>query len=135
MKYVKNIEDMEPDVCDRSLRYATKTREQETLRDTYFLIDPENSPSKNLKMGLTTVYTDGKTTGHSHPDHEEIYYVLQGKGRMIVGDDEYEIKTGDSLYVPFGLFHTTYNTGILPLQLLWVTAKDTGISGEDSSKS
>ncbi len=135
MKYVKNIEDMEPDVCDRSLRYATKTREQETLRDTYFLIDPENSPSKNLKMGLTTVYTDGKTTGHSHPDHEEIYYVLQGKGRMIVGDDEYEIKTGDSLYVPFGLFHTTYNTGILPLQLLWVTAKDTGKSGEDSSKS
>lgn len=135
MKYVKNIEDMEPDVCDRSLRYATKTREQETLRDTYFMIDPENSPSKNLKMGLTTVYADGKTTGHSHPDHEEIYYVLQGKGRMIVGDDEYEIKTGDSLYVPFGLFHTTYNTGILPLQLLWVTAKDTGKSGEDSSKS
>lgn len=135
MKYVKNIEDMEPDVCDRSLRYATKTREQKTLRDTYFLIDPENSPSKNLKMGLTAVYTDGKTTGHSHPDHEEIYYVLQGKGRMIVGDAEYEIKTGDSLYVPFGLFHTTYNTGILPLQLLWVTAKDTGKSGEDSSKS
>lgn len=135
MKYVKNIEDMEPDVCDRSLRYATKTREQETLRDTYFLIDPENSPSKNLKMGLTTVYADGKTTGHSHPDHEEIYFVLQGKGRMIVGDDEYEIKTGDSLYVPFGLFHTTYNTGILPLQLLWVTAKDTSKSGENSSKS
>ena len=124
MKYVNNIEDMLPDECDRSLRFATKERQQETLRDTYFLIDPENSPSKNLKMGLTVVYANGKTTGHSHPDHEEVYYVIQGKGKMVVGDAEYEIKTGDALYVPFGLFHTTYNTGILPLQLLWVTAQD-----------
>jgi mannose-6-phosphate isomerase-like protein (cupin superfamily) len=124
MKFVKNIEDMDPDVCDRSLRHATKKREKETLRDTYFLIDPEKSPSKNLKMGYTTVYANGKTTGHSHEDHEEVYYVIQGRGKMVVGDSEYEIKTGDALYVPFGLFHTTYNTGILPLQLLWVTAKD-----------
>lgn len=124
MKYIRNIEDMEPDECDRSLRFATKNRKQETLRDTYFLIDPENSPSKNLKMGFTTVYAEGKTTGHAHKDHEEIYYVIQGRGKMVVGDSEYEIKTGDALYVPFGLFHTTYNTGILPLQLLWVTVKD-----------
>ncbi len=124
MKYVNNIEDMVPDECDRSLRFVTKNREQKTLRDTYFLIDPENSPSKNLKMGLTIVYTDGKTTGHSHKQHEEVYYVIQGKGKMIIEDSEYEIKAGDALYVPFGLFHTTYNTGIFPLQLLWVTTKD-----------
>ncbi len=124
MKYVRNIEEMEPDVCDRSLRYAVKNRKQKTLRDTYFLIDPENSPSKNLKMGFTTVYADGKTTGHSHEDQEEVYFIIQGMGRMVVGDSEYDIKTGDAIYVPFGLFHTTCNTGILPLQLLWVTARD-----------
>jgi len=124
MKYVRNIEDMEPDVCDRSLRYAVKSRKQETLRDTYYLVDPEISPSKNLKMGFTTVYADGKTTGHSHADQEEVYYVIQGKGRMVVGDTQYDVKAGDALYVPFGVFHTTYNTGILPLQLLWVTARD-----------
>ncbi len=124
MKYVKNIEDMEPDTCERSLRFATGDRKDKTLRDTYFLIDPKKCPSKNLKMGMTTVYADGKTTGHDHPNHEEVYYVIQGKGIMVVGDDKYDIKTGDALYVPFGEFHTTYNTGILPLQLLWVTAED-----------
>jgi len=124
MKYVRNIEDMEPDTCKRSLRFVVQKRENQTLRDTYFLIDPEKSPSKYLKMGFTIVYAGGKTTGHSHKAHEEVYYILQGKGKMVVGDSEYEIKTGDALYVPFGLFHTTYNTGILPLQLLWVTAKD-----------
>jgi mannose-6-phosphate isomerase-like protein (cupin superfamily) len=124
MKFVRNIEDMQPDECDRSIRFHTRGMEGKTLRDTYFLIDPENSPSKNLKMGYTIVYPRGKTTGHSHPQNEEIYFVIQGRGKMVVGDSEFEIKTGDALYVPFGLFHTTYNIGIVPLQLLWVTAKD-----------
>jgi mannose-6-phosphate isomerase-like protein (cupin superfamily) len=124
MKYIRNVEDMTPDTCERSLRFATGNRGGETLRDTYFLIDPHECPSKNLKMGLTTVYANGKTTGHEHPNHEEVYYVLQGRGKMVVGEDEYDIKTGDALYVPFGEFHTTYNTGILPLELLWVTAED-----------
>lgn len=127
MKYVQNIETMSPDECERSLRFAVKDRQNETLRDTYFLIDPETSPSKNLKMGFTIVYANGKTTGHAHTDHEEVYYVIQGRGKMVVGDSEYEITTGDALYVPFGLFHTTYNTGILPLHLLWVTAKDESV--------
>lgn len=124
MKHVVNIENMAPDECDRSLRYATAERKGQTLRDTYYLVDPQSSPSKNLQMGLTIVYANGKTTGHSHPDREEVYYVIQGRGRMVVGDSEYDISTGDALYVPFGVFHTTFNTGILPLHLLWVTGKD-----------
>jgi mannose-6-phosphate isomerase-like protein (cupin superfamily) len=125
MRYVRNIEDMAPDTCDRSLRFAVgEDRKGTTLRDTYFLIDPETCSSKKLKMGMTTVYAEGKTTGHEHPDHEEVYFVLQGRGKMIVGEDEFDIRTGDALYVPFGEYHTTYNTGILPLQLLWVTAED-----------
>ncbi len=124
MKYVRNIEDMSPDECDRSLRYAVQHKKGETLRDTYYMVEPGKSPSKNLTMGHTTVYANGKTTGHAHEDMEEVYYVIQGRGRMIVGDCEYDIKAGDALYVPFGVFHTTYNTGIVPLQLLWVTGTD-----------
>jgi mannose-6-phosphate isomerase-like protein (cupin superfamily) len=130
MKYVQNIEDQQPDLCDRSLRNANPDKKGQTFRDTYYLIDPENSPSKNLSMGHTTVYAEGKTTGHKHADMEEVYYVIQGKGRMVVGDSEYDIKAGDALYVPFGQFHTTYNTGILPLQLLWVTGADPSIPRE-----
>jgi mannose-6-phosphate isomerase-like protein (cupin superfamily) len=125
MKFVKNVEEMTPDDDKRSLRFAIRNHPKgETLRDTYYLIDPASSPSKNLKAGYTIVYANGKTTGHSHNDHEEVYYVIEGRGKMVVGDDEFDIKTGDALYVPFGAFHTTYNTGILPLRLLWVTARD-----------
>lgn len=123
MKYLVNIEDKAPDEDKRSLRYAVKNREDETLRDTYFLVDPEDSPSRNLKMGHTIIYPTGKTTGHAHDDMEEVYYVLTGKGTMVVGDDEFPIKAGDAFYVPFGEYHVTYNTGNQPLAILWVTGR------------
>ncbi len=123
MKYLVNIEDMKPDEDKRSLRYAVKNRQGEILRDTYFLIDPEKSPSKNLKMGYTIVYPTGKTTGHSHDDMEEVYFIVSGRGKMVVGNDEFPIQAGDAFYVPFGEFHTVYNTGIEPLKVLWVTGR------------
>ena len=123
MKYLVNIENKTPDVDKRSLRHVVKDRDDETLRDTYFLIDPEDSPSRNLKMGHTIIYPTGKTTGHAHEDMEEVYYILSGKGKMVVGDDEFPVKVGDAFYVPFGEYHVTYNTGNQPLAILWVTGR------------
>jgi len=124
MKYLVNVNDKQPDVDNRSLRHVAKDRKDEILRDTYFLVDPEDSPSKNLKMGYTVIYPTGKTTGHTHPDMEEVYYILTGKGTMVVGDDEFPVQAGDAFYVPFGEFHVTYNTGNQPLAFVWVTGKD-----------
>ena len=123
MKHVVNIEDMSPDEDKRSLRFAVNDRENEILRDTYYLISPESSPSENLTMGQTIIYPTGKTTGHAHDDMEEVYYILSGKGKMVVGDNEFPIKAGDALYVPFGEFHVTYNTGIQPMAVVWVTGR------------
>jgi mannose-6-phosphate isomerase-like protein (cupin superfamily) len=123
MEYLVNIEEMKPDEDKRSLRHAIKERESEILRDTYFLIDPETSPSRNLKMGYTIVYPTGKTTGHAHEDMEEVYFILSGRGKMVIDADEFPIKEGDAFYVPFGAFHVTYNTGIQPLKILWVTGR------------
>jgi mannose-6-phosphate isomerase-like protein (cupin superfamily) len=83
----------------------------------------ENSPTKRLTMGYTTIYPTGSTTGHTHEDMEETYFVISGKGVMVVGEDEFEIEQGDALYVPPGEFHTTYQRGNMPLVVLWVTGK------------
>ena len=52
MKYLKNVEEKSPDVDKRSLRHVVDGRESEILRDTYYLIDPQDSPSKNLTMEI-----------------------------------------------------------------------------------
>lgn len=128
MKYVVNVNDKQPDEDKRSLRYAVKNRESEILRDTYYLIDPEDSPSKNLTMGFTVIYPTGKTTGHAHSDMEEVYYILSGRGKMAIGEDEFPIKAGDALYVPFGEYHVTFNTGNEPMAMVWVTGRDRSLA-------
>ncbi len=122
MKYVVNLQSKEPDEDPRSLRARVADRDRAVLRDTYFLVDPDKGPSKSLKMGCTVIYPTGTTTGHTH-DEEEVYFVISGEGIMQVGDDKFQIKPGDGLYVPPGVFHTTFQTGNLPLTVLWVTGK------------
>jgi mannose-6-phosphate isomerase-like protein (cupin superfamily) len=123
MKCVKNVQSQLPDVDPRSLRAHVCDRDKTVLRDTYYLVNKENSPTQRLTMGYTTIYPTGSTTGHTHEDMEETYFVISGKGLMVVGEDEFEIEQGDALYVPPGEFHTTYQRGNMPLVVLWVTGK------------
>ncbi len=59
-------------------------------------------------------------TPHHHHEMEEIYYILSGRGRMSVDDEECEVCAGDAVYVPRGHRHTLENTGSDPLRLLVV---------------
>ena len=79
MKYVVNVQSKEPDEDPRSLRARVKDRDRSVLRDTYWLVDPETGPSKNLKMGYTVIYPPGTTTRHTHDD-EEVNFVISGEG-------------------------------------------------------
>ena len=124
MKHVVNVaHGREPDTDPRSLRARVENRDKKVLRDTYYLIQADEGPSRRISCGHTTIYPTGSTTGHSHDDMEEIYFVHSGEGIMVVGDDEYPIKAGDCLYVPPGEFHTTIQTGILPLTVVWTTCR------------
>ena len=123
MAFLVNINEVIPDTCERSFRYFAKEKKGETLRDTYWLIDPATSPSKVLKLGYTIIYPDGKTTGHAHPDEEEVYFVLSGRGEMVIVEERFSIKEGEAFYVEPGKYHVTYNRGVLPLTILWVTGK------------
>lgn len=128
MKYLVNVQSKAPDEDPRSLRAHVVNREKTVLRDTYFLVDPEKGPSRRLKMGYTVIYPTGTTTGHTH-DEEEVYFVISGEGVMQVGEDKFDIKPGDALYVPPGEYHTTFQKGNIPLTVVWVTGKLDGGEG------
>ncbi len=42
---------------------------------------------------------------HSHPTHE-FYYVLSGRGTMVICDEEREIRQGDLVYIPPDTVHS-----------------------------
>lgn len=116
-----SIYEAEKDKSDNSFHILKVNSSIEVLRDTLLLITPSNSGSESLTMGQTTILPGCRTTGHSHSDREEVYFILQGKGLMVVGDSKCEIGPGDAVYVPFGEFHSTHNTGTTALDYIWVT--------------
>jgi len=60
-----------------------------------------------------------KLIGHVDP-MEEIYIIQDGRGRMQVGDEVFEVEPGDAIHIPIGLFHELANTGEEILTLLVV---------------
>jgi oxalate decarboxylase/phosphoglucose isomerase-like protein (cupin superfamily) len=62
---------------------------------------------------------------HNHPDAEQLMYIISGEGDQMVEDDDgtpvvRRITAGMSVYVPTGVFHSTFNTGWEPLRLLTI---------------
>ena len=48
---------------------------------------------------------------HLHHSDDEAWYVLEGALRVQVGQDEIEVGTGSSVFVPRGTPHTYWNAG------------------------
>lgn len=95
----------------------------EIRRDVYMLINPEDSTSGRIQSGITIVYPGCRTKGHAHPDREEVYFFLEGRGIMEADGEASEVKAGDTYYVYPGPFHTTKNPYDFPLKFFWITIK------------
>lgn len=48
---------------------------------------------------------------HSHKDHEEVYYIILGKGSIKIGDDATKFRDGDIIHIPPKTMHTITNDG------------------------
>ena len=59
-------------------------------------------------------------TFHHHPGREEILYVLSGRAEQWVEQEKRIVGPGDSIYLPPGIVHGTYNTGSDVLDFLAV---------------
>ena len=60
--------------------------------------------------------------GHRHAVGDKLYYVLEGAGRIRVGDDERDVRPGDLVCAPAGEDHAVRNPGPQRLAVLVVMA-------------
>jgi oxalate decarboxylase/phosphoglucose isomerase-like protein (cupin superfamily) len=80
--------------------------------ETYLLKD--NKYLNNLVLSSTKLYRGQQTRGHRHAGQEEVYFFVQGYGKMIVGnetDEPFDVGAGDIVLVPDGAFHRVINDG------------------------
>lgn len=82
-----------------------------------WLIDEEQDGAPYYAMRLIEVAPGGHTPRHAHPfEHEN--FILEGKGRLLIGDTWHEVGPGDVAFVPPGVEHTYENAGDGPFKFL-----------------
>jgi oxalate decarboxylase/phosphoglucose isomerase-like protein (cupin superfamily) len=83
---------------------------------------PDVTGGERFSAGVVKLEPGKGHERHTHPDSDEILYVIRGEGEQEVADETREIETGDMVFVPEGVEHGTVNTGWEPLVLLAVYA-------------
>lgn len=84
------------------------TKDGSTIRE---LMAYRNSEAARMSLAEASLPPGGKTECHVHREVEEIYYFLEGRGRILVGDEFFDVEPGDSILHLPGVRHQTWNTG------------------------
>lgn len=48
---------------------------------------------------------------HTHDDHEEVYYIIAGRGNIKIGNETTKFRDGDIIYIPEKSAHSITNDG------------------------
>lgn len=91
------------------------TKDTSEIRE---ILAPANSSIKNQSLAEARVAPGMSTTEHFHPESEEIYYILEGKGKIRIEQDEKEAGPGDGIAILPGKRHKLWNIGESDLVLL-----------------
>ena len=94
---------------------AFTTKDGSEIRE---LLAHRNSSITNQSLAEARLPVGACTTPHLHPQCEEIYYLLEGTGRMQVEDEVREVTIGDAIAIPPGARHQITNNGQVTLRFL-----------------
>jgi mannose-6-phosphate isomerase-like protein (cupin superfamily) len=87
---------------------AFTTKDGSEIRE---LLAYRNSCIRNQTLAEARLPAGGSTTPHHHVKTEEIYYILEGRGLMRVGQETAAVEPGDAIAIPPGVSHQITNTG------------------------
>lgn len=77
-----------------------------------------NSDCRRMSLAEARLAPGCRTERHLHREVEEIYYFLEGRGRVETGGECFDVGPGDSILHAPGAAHQTWNIGETPLVFL-----------------
>jgi mannose-6-phosphate isomerase-like protein (cupin superfamily) len=84
------------------------------------LFHPSSSPANGFSVAEALVEPGQETDAHRHILSQEIYYILEGTGKMRVDKELSDVSAGDAVFMKPGMAHNVKNTGSGPLRILCV---------------
>lgn len=82
------------------------------------LMHPAVHGNQAQSLAEAIVQQGQQTHLHMHHNSEEIYYITQGKGHITLGEEHFEVTTGDTICIPPGTAHSIKNIGTESLHIL-----------------
>jgi quercetin dioxygenase-like cupin family protein len=64
---------------------------------------------------------------HSHPQGEEVIYIITGSGRVMVEGEVQPVRAGSTVLFPRGAVHMLHNTGSEEMKVVCFFAPPTGL--------
>lgn len=86
------------------------------------LVDRESLGSRHLDYRISSYEPMGYVERHVHKVQEQIYHVLEGEGLFEFGEDKRVVRRHDVIFIPPGVQHAFYNTGLERLVFLVITS-------------
>ncbi|MGQ0602999.1 MAG: cupin domain-containing protein [Anaerolineales bacterium] len=74
--------------------------------------------SRRLMLGLNCLESGQTQHSHEHADQDKFYFVIEGQGEFVVGDERRDVGAGGVVWVPAGVPHGVTNTGNTRLVVL-----------------
>jgi|GEM_PF-1689110 mannose-6-phosphate isomerase-like protein (cupin superfamily) len=76
----------------------------------YKIVDVDNSNLRNVEIAMC-IFAPGEIGQlHYHKNMEEIYFVLEGEGEIVLNGISHTVKTEDAVAIPAGTKHQIRNT-------------------------
>ncbi len=75
--------------------------------------------ASNFSMGNVTLEPRGGQVPWHNQEQEEIYFILEGRAEMCLGEERQILTAGQAVYIPARVFHQLTNVGDSPCRMLY----------------
>lgn len=94
-----------------------------------WLADAQRLGARHLSACLIRVAPGEKVRpAHSHPNGEELIYILEGSGRVLVDGEVAPVRAGTAVLFPQGSVHMLHNTGEAEMKVICFFAPPSDLS-------
>lgn len=86
------------------------------------LVHPETTGSRQIDHRISMYQPKAYVAPHTHKVQEQIYHVLEGEGLMEIAGVRRVVRRHDVIFIPPGIEHAIYNSGLQDLIFLVITS-------------
>lgn len=83
------------------------------------LFSSDVTPTGDMCSGVAILSPGREHKRHRHAE-AEIYYVLEGTGRLTIDDEVFKVTAGSAAYIPGNRWHGIVNDGDVPIKIFYV---------------